>query len=1801
MLIAGLAMASFVATAQNSFSYQSVIRNNGEVVSNQDVALLISILNGSEVCYQEVQKVKTNAYGNISVTVGEGEPKTGSFAAIPWETMQIMMQIEVSTDGTENYVNLGQMQIQPVPYTMYAARTTTVIQPEEASEDPIFEVRDSEGNLMFAVYETGVKVFVDDNKNDDNNSKAAKSKFAVAGLTASKGERNLLTIDAEGTTVFVDDNFNDDDNQSGKAAKSKFAVASLESKGNAELLTIDGSGSTIYVDQDTEGKAAKSKFAVAGHSAKSKKSGNNYTIDNNNSTLYVDFNDNAAKAASQVLSIDGSTATFYVDVDDDQSGKAAKSSFAVAGRSADKSAQTAFVVDGTGTVIYIDDLEGDKAAKSTFAVAGQSTQKGNNNFFLIHRDSTRIYVNDEPTTADTTSTEPGSAPVVAPSLYSAFAVVGMTQKTDMLVVNRDSTIVKMNTYVEEQVQSTTGVVEKVVDDTKPSKVYATGGFKLKWQYPGSPDYTICDSVGYTYYCNEKGNEYLYLMHNLDGYIYEHRNYWLVNDKIYSDTIYLQDYYYSIAKPIFADWRDDFLCLMISRTYDRDKFVTDRKPDDGLFTILESKIRNIGYKVRFEDGVNHYYEPDNEERDVLLTEKNIVTSISDLDMFKNNLTTIVNLLEPSICVTGNGYSIDDVMDIEWEKGYILLDDSVTVKNILKEENGENGIEYYNYDDVLCSVIAQKEDTVFKYKNEQRKYTLAEIDSMFLVLQNGFEVSVLASNGGSVTVSANNETQTGANLQVNCHYADSLIITANHPDENFGFAGWSDGNTENPRKLYVLNKQTISASFIRTTFYVSEDTPDVADTDRDGTPEKPFTKLADAAGIIKSLENINTVENYTIKVRGKLTGSQALGENNTHYSISKNILLIGATAPVAGEEPQDVLDGNGDDFALGIYKINSVTIENLKITGGSENGIFAWGGSSDKKIIGNGTLITGNGTKESTSDGGGIYNCATSVYIEPGAVITGNIAKNGGGITDHPQGSTTLITGGSIKGNIATSGIGNDLYLESYLYIGDWPNNGVITSTDLSGIGDIYFEYHGIYSPYLSLNGNITGITDDNRIKIGLSNYNRDFQINIYSSAINIAEESKKFILTNSYYSINEDGTIKKNELFVNTSTGQEGNTGLSSEEPLPSLAKAFEKMNADNSYTIYLDGENHNIEGPQIVENITAKSITIRGLENGTKLNGNNSGSVLTINTIVPVSIANLTITGGINSDGNGGGLYIGSSSNVTLGNGAIVGEKGSSSAATSSAYANKADKGGGVYVDGGTLTLENGSVVGHNFASGNNAGGVYVTGEGHLYIRDGAKVEYNGSSYYSGGVYIDANAMAEMTGGEISHNDTKAWGGGVRINGSFTMSGGTISENRVTVFENGWGYAGGGVMIEGSGTFNMHGTASIIDNYTEGSQGGAVKVGDGGTFNMTGGTISGNTANPDNSPNGSGYGIRVESSNFYIGDSAYIASNNVVQLIDAHKVNIISPLTKEIAATILPTSYTPGTPALAAADNATLADNAAKFALVQNDESYIENNLIEEYFIDTDGTVEKVNTITVNNQSESTIFGTAMSGQAKRIVAKIGSDFALKPLSSYSNGGNFSGDGRDMIVEVPAGKTLVLTAESPVTLTVSDFSGNFFNVSGTLIIGPNVTISGYQYKLHWHAIEIRNGGNLILNGGTITYSNAYGATRSAIYINNGGMFVMKSGAVKNNTGGVYVEGTFIMNEGEISNNINDDTGGGGVTVNNYGTFIKTGGNVKNNDYTGSCDDCSGAAQMYIYAGGKYGTSADNLTSWSEDQKFEEEF
>ena len=90
--------------------------------------------------------------------------------------------------------------------------------------------------------------------------------------------------------------------------------------------------------------------------------------------------------------------------------------------------------------------------------------------------------------------------------------------------------------------------------------------------------------------------------------------------------------------------------------------------------------------------------------------------------------------------------------------------------------------------------------------------------------------------------------------------------------------------------------------------------------------------------------------------------------------------------------------------------------------------------------------------------------------------------------------------------------------------------------------------------------------------------------------------------------------------------------------------------------------------------------------------------------------------------------------------------------------------------------------------------------------------------------------------GKITHESSDAVGCGVKVIGSFTMYGGSITGNHNS--------DGGGVRVENTGSFTMYG-GSITGNSVSGSGGGVyVSAQDGtqGRFAMYGGSITGNNA-----------------------------------------------------------------------------------------------------------------------------------------------------------------------------------------------------------------------------------------------------------------------------------------------------------------------------------------------------------------------
>ena len=166
--------------------------------------------------------------------------------------------------------------------------------------------------------------------------------------------------------------------------------------------------------------------------------------------------------------------------------------------------------------------------------------------------------------------------------------------------------------------------------------------------------------------------------------------------------------------------------------------------------------------------------------------------------------------------------------------------------------------------------------------------------------------------------------------------------------------------------------------------------------------------------------------------------------------------------------------------------------------------------------------------------------------------------------------------------------------------------------------------------------------------------------------------------------------------------------------------------------------------------------------------------------------------------------------------------------------------------------------IGHYNPTENQGPGVNVAGIFNMY---GGKIFQNQvKSYeenrrgYGGGVLVSHTGTFNMFGGEITGNTARS-GGGVYVDGMFSMSGGTIYDNA--------GERGGGVYVTPNGTFNMSGSAAITGN--TGTYGGVYVD---GTFSMSGGTICGNTES-------SGGGVYVDSGTFNMSGSAAITGNTV--------------------------------------------------------------------------------------------------------------------------------------------------------------------------------------------------------------------------------------------------------------------------------------------------------------------------------------
>ncbi len=226
------------------------------------------------------------------------------------------------------------------------------------------------------------------------------------------------------------------------------------------------------------------------------------------------------------------------------------------------------------------------------------------------------------------------------------------------------------------------------------------------------------------------------------------------------------------------------------------------------------------------------------------------------------------------------------------------------------------------------------------------------------------------------------------------------------------------------------------------------------------------------------------------------------------------------------------------------------------------------------------------------------------------------------------------------------------------------------------------------------------------------------------------------------------------------------------------------------------------------------------------------------NTVGDKTVHGGVITGGISDNGGGGGIYVNSNAVFTM--------KGGNVSGNTSTADNYTNGGGGVYVNGGSFTMEDGAISGN--VAEYNGGGVYVD-NGSFEMKAGSVSGNKATSFSSkgGGVYVYDGSFTMnggIIGGSTDDDANQAnRGGGVSVessysnpSGKFEMTDGTIIGNKA--------FGGGGVYLASNTECTISG-GSLINNIADGSSGGGISV-DGSsntTLNISNVEISGCAAN----------------------------------------------------------------------------------------------------------------------------------------------------------------------------------------------------------------------------------------------------------------------------------------------------------------------------------------------------------------------
>lgn len=840
-----------------------------------------------------------------------------------------------------------------------------------------------------------------------------------------------------------------------------------------------------------------------------------------------------------------------------------------------------------------------------------------------------------------------------------------------------------------------------------------------------------------------------------------------------------------------------------------------------------------------------------------------------------------------------------------------------------------------------------------------------------------------------------------------------------------------------ELYVCGTDGDGESDGKRSFYVSSNfasfVPDANDTKGDGSMAKPFATVQKAVDTIAA--SGDTTKKYTIYVDGTVEPPDTDLSDETFISIKGTTPSnLDLTIKGLSADAKAVLNAKQKGRNSGrvlTSKDTSLTLENLKITGGKVNnlggGIYIESGNLTLKNC----VVTKN---ESSNGGGGIHFNGENLIVED-SEISGNNGDSGG-ICVAEDSAETEIKNSSIKNNVARSGGGLDLAgtstiegceisgnkAESYgggliLALNNKSckiKNSVINNNTAGGSGGGIYMIGGELrlgsgavigvklDPDEAENDILEVATDkkygNRSTKKLTSDTNTDFDVGagIFVAGGTVFMYEDSYICRN-YTECSGGGVfIKEGGQFF-----MYGGVVGWNRSNFGGGILCQGRLGIHYSSIIC-----YNKVSTQLVQGFCGRGA-------GIAVDGENSNAQAAIkdNTKIFGNLAVKDADSSTNTDALGAGIY--SSGRLVI-NGEEI-----------QIYNNKTDSdGAAIGIEGGTAMLSGCKIYSNR--AGRNGGAIFISSVDQnkdaetpetLAIKKNVSIYSNSTAGGGGAIYATTNPSSAagkcsyVTIGEdkntegivISGNSANRGGAFYGAdNARFVMNAGEISENYSTGNTDGDG--GGAMFIWGShsnySTFTMNGGVISGNMAKDGGAGGAVHIdhGSGGmaAFIMTGGLLSGNKAADENG-NGTKLGGAIYVKNggqIKLGGSAVIAvseesdncndiylgiSDKSVQ----QKITITGELTPgnnvKYTARITPEIYKVGRTLITADSGVTLEDEVGKFCVTGNDDS-------DEWFITSAGYLSMPTAISVFSDTNVPDFNkyprlTVSTGDEMKILA----------------------------------------------------------------------------------------------------------------------------------------------------------------------------------------------------------------------------